>query len=254
MIRADEQGADRMRTDVLGVGFDSFTIEQAVSVAYDEILSGGKSYVVTPNPEIVWQCRKNEALREALSRACLVLPDGIGVIIGARILRTPMDHGRIPGIDFASALFEKMAGSGKSVFLLGAKPGVAEMAGEKLAERYPGLIISGTLDGYFTDDKYVIEKVNEAAPSLLLVCLGAPKQELWMAENIGSLSVPLCAGLGGSLDVFAGNIKRAPVFFRKLGLEWLYRLMREPRRLKRSMCLPLFLLTVIRKRLRTRHP
>ena len=126
----------------------------------------------------------------------------------------------------------------------------AEEAGRKLAEKYPGLLIAGTADGFFTDDSPVIERINSAEPDLLLVCLGAPKQELWMAENIGRLRVRLCVGLGGALDVFAGNVKRAPAFFQKLGLEWFYRLLREPRRIKRMIKLPLFVLLVMWKRLR----
>ena len=207
-----------MRTDVLGIGFDDITIGQAVSRACDLMKGGGKAYIVTPNPEIVWICRRNESLRAAIKNAELVLPDGIGIILGAKILGTPISGGRVPGVDFAAALFREMAGSGKSVFLLGAKPGVADEAGNRLAGTYPGLVIAGTADGYFTEAGPVIGRINAANPDLLLVCLGAPKQELWMAENIDVLNVPLCAGLGGSLDVFAGRVKRAPVFFQRVGL------------------------------------
>jgi len=213
------------------------------------MLGGGKAYIATPNPEIVWLCRRNEALRAAVNGAAMVLPDGIGIILGARILGTPFKAGRVPGVDFAAALFCKMAEHGLSVFLLGAKPGVAELAGRNLAEKYGGLGIAGASDGYFADDESVIGKINASNPSLLLVCLGAPKQELWMAENMGRLRVPLCAGLGGALDIFAGKAKRAPVFFRRLGIEWLYRIVREPHRIIRCLKLPLFVLAVIAKRL-----
>ena len=240
------------RIDVLGVGFDDVSVDQAAARACDMIGrsgSGGKTYIVTPNPEIVWMARHSEPLRAALNGASLVLPDGIGIVYGARILGTPVRSGRTPGIDFISALFRKMAETGESVFLLGAKPGVAEEAGERLAGKYPGLRISGSADGYFTDAEPVITQINAAEPGLLLVCLGAPKQELWMAENISRLNVGACAGLGGVLDVFAGRVKRAPAVFQKLGLEWLYRIVREPRRIRRSMKLPLFMLAVIWKRL-----
>ncbi|MCL2201130.1 MAG: WecB/TagA/CpsF family glycosyltransferase [Oscillospiraceae bacterium] len=238
-----------MRVNVLGIGFDNLSLEQSATLAFDKITSKEKTYAVTPNPEIVWLSRRNEALRSAINSAGLVLPDGIGVIYGAKILGTPLSHGRVPGIDFAAALFCKMAKAGLSVFLMGAKPGVAATAGENLAKTYPGLIIAGTADGYFTDSAPIIEKINSSRPDLLLVCLGAPKQELWMAENLEKLDVPLCAGLGGSLDVFAGNVKRAPVFFQKAGLEWLYRIFKEPKRLARSVSLPLFILRVIVKRI-----
>jgi len=239
-----------MRTDVLGVGFDDITIGQAVSRACDLIAGGGKSYVVTPNPEIVWLCRSNDSLRTAINNAELVLPDGIGIILGAKILGTPLQGGRIPGVDFIAALFREMAGSGQSVFLFGAKPGVADEAGKRLAGTYPGLVVAGTADGYFTESGSVVERINAANPDLLLVCLGAPKQELWIAENIGYLNVPLCAGLGGALDVFSGRVQRAPAFFQRVGLEWFYRIVREPRRIKRSLKLPLFVLAVIGRRIR----
>ena len=239
-----------MSIDVLGVEFSDVTPEQAVGIAKEAISRNNKMYVVTPNPEIVWMARENEALKSALNGAGLVLPDGIGITIGAKILGTPLRGGRVPGIDFASALLDEMAQLGGSVYLLGAKPGVAEEAGAKLSAKYPGLIISGTSDGYFTDSEPIISSINNACPDAVFVCLGSPKQELWMRENLDRLNVKLCAGLGGSLDVYAGNVKRAPIFFQKAGLEWLYRLIREPRRITRVLKLPLFVFVVILKRIK----
>lgn len=237
-----------MRVHVLGVGFDDVTIEQAVTLACEKLDGGEKAYIVTPNPEIVWMARRDEALRAAINNAGLVLPDGVGIVLGAKILGAPLVGGKVPGIDFIARLFEELASSGRRVFLLGAKPGVAEEAGQKLAEVYPGLSIAGAADGYFTEDDPVIDRINAECPDLLLVCLGAPKQELWMSSNIDRINAGLFAGLGGALDVFAGRVNRAPVFFRRLGLEWLYRIVREPRRLKRSLKLPLFVLAVIWER------
>ena len=239
-----------MRIDILGIGFDSFTLSEAVTRALGIISGGKKAYIVTPNPEIVWAARRDEALRDALGGAEIVLPDGVGISIAARILGTPLPGGRVPGIDFVSALLEKMAAAGGRVFLFGAKPGIASEAGSKLADKYKGLIISGAADGYFKEDGPIIGMINSSGSDLLLVCLGAPKQELWMARNTGELRVPLSIGLGGSLDVFAGKAKRAPGFIRKLGLEWFYRLLREPYRIKRMIKLPLFLFAVIWKRIR----
>ena len=240
-----------MRIDVMGVGFDSLTIDEAVGRAKALMAEHRAAYVVTPNPEIVMACRENPDAMQAVQNADLVLPDGVGIVYGARILGTPLKT-KLPGIDFIQALMEDMAQEGKRVFLLGAKPGVAETAAERLRARYPGLQFVGTQDGYFKDDAPVIEAVNAAQPDLLLVCLGAPKQELWMQRNRSRLHVGLMAGLGGSLDVFAGNVKRAPKAFQKLGLEWLYRLMKEPRRIGRMMKLPKFLFACIGKRLRGR--
>jgi len=238
-----------MRIDVMGVGFDSLTMEEAVARARDLMAARRAAYVVTPNPEIVMLCREDAAAMQAVQNADLVLADGIGVIYGAKILGTPL-RAKLPGIDFAAALMTQMGREGKRVFLLGAKPGVADAAGEKLRERFPGLVIAGTNDGYFQDDDPVVEKINAVQPDLLLVCLGAPKQELWMQRNAPRLRVGLMAGLGGSLDVFAGNVKRAPKFFQKLGLEWFYRLIKEPKRIGRMMKLPKFLFAAIGRRLR----
>jgi N-acetylglucosaminyldiphosphoundecaprenol N-acetyl-beta-D-mannosaminyltransferase len=237
-----------MRTDVLGVGFDDVTVSEAAKRAAEMISGGERGYVVTPNPEIVWMCRRNPELKEAINCASLVLADGVGVTLGARILGRPL-RDRVPGIDFIEALFDLMSLSGDRVFLFGAKPGVAETAAERLLVRHPGLVIAGLCDGYSGGDD-IIAKINKAAPDLLVVCLGAPKQELWMARNATRLSATLCAGLGGALDVFAGAVRRAPSLWRRLGLEWLYRLISDPRRLRRMSILPLYLLAVIRSGLR----
>ena len=238
-----------MRIDVMGVGFDSMTMEEAVAKARALMAERRAAYVVTPNPEIVMHCREDAAAMAAVQQADLVLPDGIGVVYGAKILGTPL-KAKLPGIDFATTLMGELAQEGKSVFLFGAKPGVADTAGAKRQERFPGLVIAGTNDGYFQDDAPIIEKINAAQPDLLLVCLGAPKQELWMQRNAQRLRVGLMAGLGGSLDVFAGTVKRAPKIFQKLGLEWLYRLVKEPSRIGRMMKLPKFLFAAIGQKLR----
>ena len=206
------------------------------------------AYIVTPNPEIVMLCRQDLNLLSAVNRASIVLPDGIGIVKGARILGTPLKE-KIPGIEFAEALFSLMAKRRMSVFLLGAKPQIAEEAARRLKERFKGLNVVGTNDGYFTDDAPVIEKINEVSPDLLLVCLGAPKQELWMQKNAPLLEVGLMAGLGGSMDVFACVAERAPESWRRLNLEWLYRLKENPSRAGRMMNLPKFGFAVVGKRL-----
>lgn len=237
------------RTDVLGVGFDNVTMAEAVERALALIDAREGRYVVTPNPEIVMLAKENPALKEALAGADIVLPDGAGIVKGAAILGRPMKE-KVPGIDFACGVMARLAERGGSVYLFGAKPGVAETAAETLRTKFPGLVISGTSDGYFSDDGPIIEKIKDAAPDLLLVCLGAPKQELWMAKMSGKLPVGLMVGLGGSLDVFAGTVKRAPEAWQKLDLEWLYRLLKEPRRIGRMMKLPLFVIEAAGERLR----
>lgn len=240
-----------MRTEILGVGFDDLTMDEACDKALELMDGRSGAYVVTPNPEIVWMCRENSELKRAVANADLVVADGIGVIYGARILKTPLKQ-KIPGIDLATELFATLPQSGKTLFLLGSKPGVAEKAEDELRKRYPGIEICGTHDGYFSDDAPVIEEINAVAPDLLLVCLGAPKQEIWMMRNSEKLNVGLMMGLGGVLDVFAGEVQRAPERWQRLGLEWLYRLLKQPSRIKRMIKLPVFLFAVIGERIRGR--
>ena len=173
---------DTVRVDVLGVGFDNLTLEEAAEQGMELLHAEGTQYVVTPNPEIVEVCRENRAAREAVNGAALVLPDGIGVIKGAAVLGTPLKE-RVPGIEFAARLLEKMAAEGMALYLLGAKPGVAEIASERLRARYPGLRITGTHDGYFQEDAPVVEKIRQSGADAVFVCLGAPRQELGMAKH-----------------------------------------------------------------------
>lgn len=232
-----------MRIDVLGVGFDNVTMTEAVERGMSLLRSEGAHYAVTPNPEIVEICREDEAARAVVNGASLVLPDGIGVIKGAAMLGTPLKE-KTPGIEFAAHIVERMAGEGLSLYLLGAKPGVAEKAAENLKKQHPGLVIAGTHDGYFREDDPVVEDIRQSGADCVFVCLGAPKQEFWMAKNGPATGAHLLCGLGGSLDVFAGTVERAPKFWCDHGLEWFYRLCKEPKRIGRMMKLPLFLVHV----------
>ena len=234
-----------MRVDVLGVGFDNVTMAEAVARGKALLDEAGAHYVVTPNPEIVEACRENAAAKEAVNGADLVLPDGIGVIYGAKMLKTPLKE-RVPGIEFGTAMIEYCANSGKSVYFLGAKPGVAEQAAENLKRRFGGLIVAGTHDGYFKDDAEAASWIRESGADMALICLGAPKQELFMAAYGAATGAKLLLGLGGSLDVFAGVAQRAPDFYVNHNLEWLYRLLKNPSRIGRMMKLPLFLVHVAR--------
>ncbi len=234
------------RISVLGVGFNNITLPEAIDIAYGFAHSDDVKRIVTPNSEIVYMARDDVKLREVLNSSDLVIPDGIGVVYASKILKTPLKT-KVAGIELGEGLIAKLSDGSAGVFLLGAKPGVADLAAEKLCEKYPGIVISGTADGYFKDSDAVIEKINSSGAKVLFVCLGAPKQEMWMAENRDKLNVSLTLGLGGSLDVFAGTVNRAPKIFIKLGLEWFYRLCKEPWRIGRMLSLPKFLLTVIFK-------
>jgi N-acetylglucosaminyldiphosphoundecaprenol N-acetyl-beta-D-mannosaminyltransferase len=238
-----------MRVPVKGVGFDRLGMEEAVQTAAAMMDRPGGHYVVTPNPEIVWLARTMPELRDALNGADLVIPDGIGVIYAAKILGTPLVE-RVPGIELTEHLLELCAERGLPVYLLGAKPGVALRAGENLRRKHPGLLIAGCGDGYFQEDGPVLASLRSSGARLILVCLGFPRQELWMAAHRREAGNALMLGVGGSMDVFAGDVKRAPEGWCRLGLEWLYRLLSQPSRIRRMIKLPVFLLSVVWERLR----
>jgi len=233
------------RIDVRGVGFDNVTLAEAAERLRGRTAAGECGMAVfTPNSEIVQMCIEDAALADVVNAAALVIPDGIGVVKAARILGTPL-KGKVAGVELGREVLAFAAQDGLPVYFLGGKPGVAEAAAEKMREAYPALIICGMHDGYFqksgAENDAVIAAVNESGAKILFVCLGAPAQEKWISANREALpGVQILMGLGGSLDVYAGTVKRAPKFFIRLGLEWLYRLLKEPRRIGRMMALPKF--------------
>ena len=235
-----------MKINILGVAFDALTLGEAEERADALLCSGAGGYIVTANPEIVLRCREDAAYAAAVNGAKLVLADGVGDLCAARILGTPLP-GRVAGADLVPRLLARLAERGGSVFLYGARPGVAQRAGESLQSACPGLRIAGTENGYISDETALLEALEREKPDLLLLGLGAPRQELWMAEN-RQRTPAVMIGVGGLLDVFAGDIPRAPKAWQRLGLEWLYRLLREPRRFKRVIRLPKILLLALRER------
>ena len=229
------------KINVRGVYFDNVTMDEAFRKAVTLIETEGFSYMVTPNSEIVQACVENPALYDVVNTADLTIPDGIGVVYASKILKTPLQQ-KVAGVDFADGLLGMLAQNGKSVYLLGSKPGIAELAAQKMLEKHPKLHICGMNDGYFKDEAPIIEKINAARPDVLFVCLGVPVQERWTADNKGAFTtVRVCMCLGGSLDVYAGVAQRAPKFFVDHSLEWFYRLVKEPKRIGRMMKLPKFL-------------
>lgn len=237
----------RKTVNILGVNVDKVTFSEALDIAEGLVRSEGVSAIFTPNPEIIMCAHEDDEMREILNGADLCCADGIGVVYGSKILKDPVPE-RVAGFDLTCALLEKMADSGEGVFLFGAKPGVAETAKAKLMEKYPKINIAGTNDGYFKpeDEALIVEKINSSGAKLLLVCLGAPKQEKWIAAHRDELEVNLCMGVGGTLDVLAGTAKRAPEIFIKLNLEWAYRILKNPSRIGRFAALPRFVIEVLR--------
>ena len=190
---------------------------------------------------------KDLEFQKILNQADLVLPDGIGVVYSAKILGTPLKE-RVAGFDFACDMLDVLDEMGGRLYLLGSKPGVAEEAGRRILEQHPNIVLCGVHDGYFQDSDPVAREVAQAQPDLLFVCLGAPKQEKWIARFGLLTGAKLAIGLGGALDVFAGNVERAPEQWQKLGMEWAYRLVKEPKRIGRMAKLPLVLVKAAGRR------
>lgn len=236
-----------MKTNVLGVQYDNVTMAEALDTARALLQRPEASYCVTPNAEMAYEALYDESFRAILNEASLVLPDGAGVVLGAKILKTPLKE-KVAGIDFAANLLGVLEETGGRLYLLGGKPGIAEQAAENMKKTYPKLCICGTADGYFKDEAPVIARINEARADVVFVCLGAPKQERFMHDHRAELNVRLMIGLGGSLDGFAGTVRRAPKWMIRLQLEWLYRLLREPSRIGRMMRLPKFVFAAWRAR------
>ena len=243
------------KINVRGVHFDNVSFDEAMERVKELVKSEGVSVMYTPNSEIVQSCIDDNELYKVMNSADLIIPDGIGVVYASKILRTPLKQ-KVPGCEVAEKLMEYASQSGDGVFFFGGgkkteeKDAVGVIAAQKLCEKYPGINIVGTRDGYFSaeDVDGIIDEINSSGAKILFVCLGAPKQEKWIFDNKDKLRVNFVAGLGGTLDVFAGVAKRAPKFFLKTNLEWLYRLLCMPSRIGRMMKLPKFLFgTIIHK-------
>ena len=245
------------RTRILDVPVDMVNEVEAMEVFRELMKTGGCSTIVTPNSEIIVNATKDPELKRMIEQADLVIPDGIGLVYASRIMGVPLEH-RVTGIDFLEAILGYLEETGQTIFFLGSKPGdaenlgIAEMAVEKMKEKYPGLKVAGTHHGYFKepDEQGIVDAINSSGADFLCVAMGSPKQEKFVARYRKELNIKGAIGVGGSLDVWAGTLKRAPEFYRNHGLEWLYRLIQEPSRYKRMAALPLFMIKVVVSRAR----
>ncbi|HPU17242.1 MAG TPA: WecB/TagA/CpsF family glycosyltransferase, partial [Bacillota bacterium] len=244
--------------------FDSVTLDEAADRVMEHVTGEGTVSdvftVYTPNSEIVEACINDESgeLFKIINSGSLVVPDGIGVVKAAAMLGTPVKE-KVAGVELGEEILRRSAKAKISVYFLGGKPGIAELAAEKMKEKYPGLVICGTAHGYFKksgeESDAEIAKIKASGAAVLYVCLGAPTQERWMYENreaLAAAGVRAALGLGGSLDVYSGEARRAPKIFIKLGIEWFYRLLCNPSRIGRMMALPRFYVRARREAARIR--
>jgi N-acetylglucosaminyldiphosphoundecaprenol N-acetyl-beta-D-mannosaminyltransferase len=204
--------------------------------------------VITVNPEFVMAAQRNSLFRQCINQAALVTPDGIGIVLAARYLQHAVPE-RVTGTDTLVALAQRLAARGSRLYLLGAAAGVAEAAGVRLQELAPGLQIAGTYAGSpsAAEQDEIIERIRAARADVLCVAYGAPAQDLWIERNLARLPVAVAMGVGGAFDFLTGRQRRAPKLMQSMGLEWFYRLYREPWRWRRMLALPRFALQVILK-------
>ncbi|HAU31246.1 MAG: Glycosyl transferase, WecB/TagA/CpsF family [Desulfotomaculum sp. 46_80] len=235
-----------MRVNILDAWIDALSIDEIENRISHFVSESGPHQIVTLNPEILYRAQKEPALLRMINCASLVTADGVGVVWASRVARCPVPE-RVTGIDLMLRLTARCEREGWSIYLLGGKPGVAGAAASRLIRQYPQLKIAGTHHGYFDSKDKVVQKIKESRPQILFVGMGAPGQDYFIHENLSTLGVPVGMGVGGSFDVIAGRVTRAPVWVQKLHLEWLYRFIKEPSRIGRMAVLPMFAWLVLRR-------
>lgn len=236
------------RITLFGVDFDVVTLAEAEHQALKFVEIGTPHVIITGNPEMLEASRRDPDLLRAMREADLMVADGVGIVWASRYLNRPLPC-RVPGIDLMERIVCGCARRGHSVYLLGARPGVAKACADRLVSKYPGLVVAGTMHGFFGADKEqeVIEEIKQRRPSVLFVGMGADREK-WVAAQKQALGVPLMMRVGGSFDVIAGVSSRAPRWAQRANIEWLYRLLREPSRWRRQLALVSFVFHVLAER------
>lgn len=231
---------------ILGVRADDADSAEALSIIDGFVRDGGTHQIVTVNVEFIMAAQRDEAFRRIINGASLVLPDGIGVVWASRLLGNALRE-RVGGTDMVSSLSHLAATESYGIFLLGAAPGVAELAAQDLCTRYPGLRVLGTYAGspLPEEEDHIVARIRRAKPDLLFVAYGAPRQDKWIHRNLSRLGVPVAMGVGGAFDFISGRAMRAPRWIQQLGLEWVHRLIREPWRWRRMLALPRFVCRIL---------
>lgn len=232
---------------ILGVPVHPLTMNESVAVLEEKLRKKEQAFVVTANAEIIMMCQQDKEYNNIVSeQADLVLPDGAGAVWAGRYLGNEVPE-RVAGFDLYNQLLKLSADKGYKAYFFGGAPGVAEAAKNKAEELYPGVQIVGCRNGYFneTEEEAIIKEINDAAPDMLFVALGAPKQEKWLVKYRNQLKPRILMGIGGSFDVLAGKMERAPKWMQEASLEWAFRLYKQPSRFMRMLALPKFVLKVI---------
>ncbi|URM33431.1 WecB/TagA/CpsF family glycosyltransferase [Cytobacillus firmus] len=233
------------RIKILGIPFINTSFNKMIEILQGKIEKEEKAFVVTANPEIVMYTYEDAEYKETILNADYIVPDGHGILLASKILDKPIDE-RVTGYDLMMKLLELANKNRWRIFLLGGKAEVNRKAALNLTAEFPDLVLAGNQDGYFnTDDKKVACEIAKSNPDLIFVALGFPKQEKWILENISSFSKGVFIGVGGSVDVLAGEVKRAPDIWQNMKLEWLYRLLQQPSRWRRMLALPRFVIQVL---------
>lgn len=236
------------RIKILDIWVDAVTRTEAIRWVAEILRSGQRPHsIFASNPEKSFSVPQDPDLYRVFQQADLLLPDGIGMVLAARLLYGPSLQ-RIPGAEFMEDICKLAAAAGHKIFIYGAKEEVNLKSAEILQARYPGLVVAGRANGYLSPDEMpgLIRQINESGAEILFLALGSPKQEKWYASYSDSLEqVKVVQGIGGTLDTIAGKVKRAPELWRRYSGEWLYRLLKEPKRIRRQRVLPLFMLRVL---------
>jgi len=237
------------QVDILGIPFDSMSMDDALNQLESFLDKPANHVIVTPNPEGVMQAKRNHAFRDALLDADLRLADGTGIVLASRYKGDPIPE-RVRGVDTIFALLERLTKKDRkhTAYFLGGAPGIAKKAKTEMESRYPALSVIGYHHGFFTPDEEIVilEELNRLKPDIMVVCIGMPRAEIWAAAH-RDIPAHLTLCLGGALDIMAGNVKLTPSWIRKLGLEWLHRLIRQPSRIKRQLDIPRFIFAVLKR-------
>lgn len=241
----------RDQVKILNVNVDCVNLDEAMQKVEEFVLEQKPHHIVTANPEIIYASNYNPELLGIVNHAALVTADGTGVVWASGQLGRHLQE-RVTGIDLVYKICEKAPQKGWKLFILGSAPGVADAAADNIRKMYPGVEIVGTQHGYFKpeEEPEIVEMIKKSTPDVLFVALGAPKQEFWISKHMDELQVPVMLGIGGSMDVLSGNVKRAPEIWQKMNLEWLYRLLSQPSRWKRMLNLPKFAVEVLKQKRR----